>query len=31
MIMSFVNILEQILDYTNVVADLNVDVHIVFG
>ncbi len=29
--MSFVNVLEQILDCTNVVADLNVDVHIVFG
>ncbi len=30
-IMSFVNILEQILNCTNVVADLNVDVRIVFG
>ncbi len=29
--MSFVNVLEQILDCTNVVADLNVDVCIVFG
>jgi hypothetical protein len=29
--MSFVNVLEQILDYTNVVADLNVDVRIIFG
>ncbi len=31
MIMSFVNVLEQILDCTNVVADLNVDVRIIFG
>jgi hypothetical protein len=29
--MSFINVLEQILDCINVVADLNVDVHIVFG
>jgi hypothetical protein len=29
--MSFVNILEQTLNYTNVVADLNIDVCIVFG
>ncbi len=29
--MSFVNVLEQILDYTNVVADLNIDVRIIFG
>ncbi len=29
--MSFINVLEQILDCTNVVADLNIDVHIVFG
>jgi len=29
--MSFVNVLEQIFDYTDVVVDLNVDVHIVFG
>jgi hypothetical protein len=30
-IMSFINVLEQILDNTNVVADLNIDVRIVFG
>ncbi len=29
--MSFINIFEQILDCTNVVADLNVDVCIIFG
>jgi hypothetical protein len=29
--MSFVNVLEQILDYTNVVVDLNIDVRILFG
>ncbi len=29
--MSFVNVLEQILDCTNVVADLNIDVRIIFG
>ncbi len=29
--MSFINILEQIPNYTNVVADLNIDVRIVFG
>jgi hypothetical protein len=28
--MSFINVFEQILDYTNVVADLNVDVRIIF-
>ncbi len=30
-IMSFINVLEQIFDCTNVVADFNVDVRIVFG
>jgi len=29
--MSFINILEHILDCTNVVVDLNIDVRIVFG
>jgi len=29
--MSFINVFEQIFDCTNVVADLNVDVRIVFG
>jgi len=29
--MSFVNLLERIFDYMNVVADLNVDVCIIFG
>ncbi len=29
--MSFVNVLEQIFNSTNIVADLNVDVRIVFG
>ncbi len=29
--MSFINVFEQILDYTNVVADLNNDVRIVFS
>jgi hypothetical protein len=29
--MSFINVLEQILDCTNVVADLNIDVRIVFS
>jgi hypothetical protein len=29
--MSFINVLEQILDYTNVVTDLNIDVCIIFG
>jgi hypothetical protein len=30
-IMSFINILKQILDYMNVVANLNLDVHVIFG
>jgi len=29
--MSFVNVFEQKIDYMNVVADLNVDMRIVFG
>ncbi len=31
MIMSFINVLEQILDCMNVITDLNIDVRIVYG